>query len=261
MQAWRTANVRLIPGHPELDQVEDYVRNYEMAYTIHGLINLGVSQFDPSESDEDRGYAFWWNRGQAIRMTRRPGDLRTHMGDLLPPIPTEFPADVWIKGPGHKGQGKDRQIISGLPLFLPRGTDIQLHVEGREFRVITVYHKVVQAFERTEAPGTTTREYTWRGVSNTPRAVKELAREASRRVPGYNMYGWDIMLGTTVHDTEPKPYLLEGNSSPGVNTNTVRRIIDMMGIVYLETIQHVTLTNDTDELPEDTNQEDTPPWA
>jgi hypothetical protein len=233
LAAWRSQEVLTIPGHPDLNEVEQWVRYREDVQCIHGMINLGVSQFDPVETDEERGYAFWWNRGAAIRMTRRPSDLRIHMGDLLPPMPSAFPADAWVKGPGHKGQGKSRHLLSGLPVFMPRGADIQLHVEGQEYRVLTVNHRVVQSFER--SGDNSAREYSWRGVTNTPRIVKQAAREASKRIPGYNMYAWDIILGTTQEDPEPKAYVLEGNSSPGVNSHSTKRILDMMLRVWMDT--------------------------
>ncbi len=134
----------------------------------------------------------------------------------MPPQPTRFPAEVWIKAPGMKGKGKYRKDIDRA-LTLPTEWDWQVHVEGQEYRLITVGERVVQSYEKY---GThTERDYKWVGLQGTPPDVKELAREAARRLAGPTVVGWDLV------KSGDNVYLFEGNSCPGVNEASAKRIV------------------------------------
>ena len=132
------------------------------------------------------------------------------------------------QGTGQGGQGKTRmQTAEAITKGIPAAWDMQMHVDGQEYRVITVDDKVVQVSER--YGDNSDRRYSWLGVKRAPVPVKEIAREATRRLDGRNIIGWDIIMGEAVNST----YILEGNSCPGVNEATARRIMNHIeGITY-----------------------------
>lgn len=160
-----------------------------------------------------------WNDGENIRPLVWPGTSARLLDGLMPPKPESFPADIWIKAPGMAGRGKFRKQVD-RPMALPREWDWQAHVDGQEYRVVTVGHRVVQNLERFGRNGE--REYRWIRMSDVPERVKKLAREAARRVPGRNVIGWDIV------DTGSEAYIFEGNTCPGVSKETAARVIKEM---------------------------------
>lgn len=188
------------------------------------LLNCGLSQFTEEKWTEylldywGTGEGVWlFNPGEQIRLTRRPGDLRDLMEELLPPAPHNYPVYAWAKGPGHGGNNKTLQMWERDPQ-LPKGWDLQVHIPGDEFRLVTVNGKVVQCFERKGHNGA--REYTWRGVREAPRGSIPLVKKASEFLPRNNVIAWDIILDGD------EGYILEANTAPGVNTNTARRITE-----------------------------------
>lgn len=184
-------------------------------YNFAAWINMGMSNVKFAVPDEIR----LWNDGRVINMTRRPEDLRKTMGDLLPPTPRiQMEQTVWIKPPGRAGRNKVKLTSDGTQIQLPRGWDIQLHLDGPEYRIVTVGNRCVQQHARTGPNGA--RDYTWLRMDAVPADVKELAREGSRRLPYHNVLAWDIILD---EETE-RPYILEANSAPGVNRDTASRI-------------------------------------
>lgn len=180
------------------------------------VLNLGKSEFSVDES----GYMpkFIWNNGPNILPLLYPGFTRELLGDMMPPQPQGFPADVWIKAPGMKGKGKYKKAIDRR-LHLPREWDWQEHIVGTEYRVLTVGDRVVQSFIK--EGDATTRDYTWVGLEGTPREVKRKAREAAKLLDGSNVVGWDIVEEDSV---QRNVYIFEGNSCPGVNYATASRI-------------------------------------
>lgn len=184
------------------------------------ILNLGKSQFQPDQGADWPG--FYWNKGQDILPLLYPGYTRDLLGDLMPPRPDSYPADVWIKAPGMKGKGKYKKAITH-PLSLPSEWDWQTHIEGTEYRVLTVGRRVVQSFIKTG--GQTDREYEWVGLTDTPIEVKRLARRAAKRLPGLNVVGWDLVFPDMADESE-LPLIFEGNSCPGVNYATAQRIVE-----------------------------------
>lgn len=180
---------------------------------------------------------FVWTPPHMIQAVGHPANLRRTLPELVPPQPDEFPAQVWLKAPGQRGQGKTKIETFGR-IVLPENWDWQLHIEGTEYRAITVGHRMVQGFLR---EGTNdAREYTWTGLRDTPVAIKERARMAARAlharstmgvpgVPGHlerrdpahtGLFAWDLIL-----DEHGSAFILEANSSPGLGSATVERIV------------------------------------
>lgn len=206
-EAWKAAGVTFARRGRTTDEI--------MRFGYDHVLNLGKSTFIPTG---DYG-SMLWNSGVDIEPLLRPGATRDLFGDLMPPQPTEFPADVWIKAPGAHGRGKYKKQVTH-PLALPVQWDWQEHVVGQEYRLITVGIKLVQDFLRHGRNGD--RTYEWVRMRDVPRTMKLMAREAAARLTGSNVVAWDFILhGDT-------PMLFEGNTCPGVNSETVRRIINEM---------------------------------
>jgi len=74
------------------------------------------------------------------------------------------------------------------------------------------------------------RVYQWIGVSACPPGIKYVAREAAKQLDNeQTIVGWDII----VDEDDDRVYILEGNSCPGVNTATAKRILDAVeGVNY-----------------------------
>lgn len=186
------------------------INNYDL------ILNLG--SLTVKESD------IVINKPEVVRMLRSSKVVREGvLGGFLPP--KAVPGDkAWAKGAGHGGRGKF--IINAYdpdrdnnPLY-----DYQRHVDGQEWRVITVGHKVVQVQKRLDAGDADQkvdqgREYEWVGVEACPRGVKGAARQFAELLPGFNVIGWDIIMN------DIGIYLFEGNTSPGVNDATAGRIM------------------------------------
>lgn len=181
------------------------------------VLNLGWSQFNPGAS----GIPVW-NRGEDIHGLLWPGMTRALLDDLMPPQPTEFPADIWIKTPGRGGRGKFHKLV-GERLVLPRQWDWQLHLEGQEYRLITVGQKVVQQFLR--FGDNDDREYNWVPQEEVPGPLKALARHAASRVYGHNVIAWDMIWTSDIRTESNNMYIFEGNTCPGMSFATATRIV------------------------------------
>lgn len=198
------------------------IMQYEGKFVI---LNCGLSQFteaawkdylDYNWIGDERNFILF-NPGEQIALTRRPGDLRRLMDELLPPRPDHYPAQAWAKGPGHGGENKALQMWQKDPQ-LPKEWDLQTHIEGQEYRLVTVNGTVVQCSERHGSNGE--RAYTWRGVREAPRGSIPLVKRASEYLEKSSIIAWDIIAD------DSKCYILEANTAPGVNSHTARRITE-----------------------------------
>ena len=195
-------------------RTEEELRERASGYLA--TVNLGASHIEG---------AHWpvpiYNRAVDIQRLITPGATRRSIPHLIPPAPFDLPSEAWIKRPGRGGAGKELTTITEEMLRqLPRDWDVQQHITGKEYRVITVGPRVVQSTERTN-PGGSPRSYAWRGLADTPSVVKNTARAGALQLSGLALIGWDIMYD----DYNDEAYILEGNSCPGVNEPTVERII------------------------------------
>lgn len=191
--------------------------------SVSPIINLGNTLFflTPEQYDHfEIDSSLVWNLGPDIEAIIQPGTARRLLNDLMPPQPTEYPCEAWVKAPGWGGRGKE-QVMLQSGLDVPGGWDVQVHVEGQEYRAITVGHKVVQGYERHGPNGD--RSYTWTGVSGLPEDVKAYAKEAANMLHGNNFIAWDLIM-----DNDGAVFLFEGNSCPGVNLATAQRVLAQM---------------------------------
>ena len=215
--AWRNAGAMFA----KRERTPEQVRNLAGGRPI---INLGSSNLTLTGI---------WNEAAVIAPLLTPEASRARLGEFMPTDRWVDAGFYWLKGQGRGGANKERVLVATKAEhdeLIDRARwmsgDVQRHVDGTEYRVITVGTKVVQVNKRTDIGGD--RTYAWVGVSDTPSAVKEVAREAARRLDNEKIIiGWDV-----IHQGQ-RVYILEGNSCPGVNAATAGRILDAMeGIDY-----------------------------
>lgn len=189
------------------------------------VINLGASSF---VSDDERV----WNSGNHIHTLMTPERTRMRFAGFMPTATWVGPGFYWSKTPGYGGRGKQRLYIGRREDWIVeqreaswnRG-EVQVEVEGQEYRVITVSDKVVQSSQRFGSNGN--RRYEWVGLQGTPAHVKELARQCARTLDSMRtVVGWDIV------DTGTEAFMFEGNSCPGVNAATADRILTQVERYY-----------------------------
>ena len=184
------------------------------------IINLGSSTFSLTGSNV-------WNERAVIEPLLTPAMSRTLLGSLLPSNRYEGPNYYWLKGAGRGGANKTKVFIRNsqehAELWSRAGWtegDVQLHIDGDEYRVITVGEKVVQVMKRTGGHMASDRVYTWVGVQGCDSIVKAAARKAAMKLANSNtIIGWDVI-------DDGRAYILEGNSCPGVNVATAGRILN-----------------------------------
>ena len=184
------------------------------------LVNLGNTNLSVD------GSILIYNDIHTIRAISTPLALRRTLEDTdLIPVAT-YAGTHWHKGKGYGGDGKifherncsDRHIIA---------SDLQQHIEGNEYRVITVGDTVVQASlkHRTEQFGIPVFDYEWVGVEGVRKnGIIPHIKEVVERIPGgeRSVLGFDI-----IHDGS-RPWTIEINTSPGVNEYTARRIVNAL---------------------------------
>ena len=206
--AWKAAGVDIAERRRSVEQI------MMMPYDV--VINLGNARFNPTHTDRVI------NLGTTIKDLVTPGGTRRKYDDLIPPEPSSYPCDAWLKGPGHGGRNKSRRRLQNAGAPEPRRWDIQLHIEGQEYRIITVGKRIVQQFRRNNgALDGRLRDYRWLSRLDTPKDVRKLVHTAAARLESRTIIGWDVILPNEGDNC----FLLEGNSCPGVNEATARRIV------------------------------------
>ena len=162
-----------------------------------------------------------FNSPATIRSISTPRAIRGTLNDFLPAYTQGQPH--WHKRPGFGGIGKR---LCRDDCVVGADGDIQDHIEGTEYRVVTVGNRVVQASRkgerRTRANGRNEFDYAWVGVEGIRQTgIIPILKEAIDIVPGgaLSVFGWDIIL------SEDGPFIIECNTSPGVNDATAARIV------------------------------------
>lgn len=197
-------------------------RNTESVMSIaydRPVINLGASWFAPEGGDV-------WNHARDIAPLLTPKATRNRIGDLLPSNEWLGAGNYWVKGQGRGGRNKTVEVVRDHHAYTMlksradwNDADIQRHVDGQEYRVVTVGTKVVQGMKRYGSNAD--RTYEWVGANGTPLVLRSLVKEAVGRLPSEKVIvAWDTII------SGDDAYILEGNSSPGVNDATANRILD-----------------------------------
>lgn len=181
-----------------------------------GLINLGNLDLDLSILNVPV-----FNSANSIRSISSPLALRRTLNDFIPPSSTTGPH--WHKSGGFGGRGKAYHKEQVRECALLRG-DVQKHIEGQEYRVITVGDVVVQAHRKEQLEGVGNFDWNWCGVDGVrTNGIIPTIKDAVTSIPDwqYTVFGWDVIVAD-------RPYVIEINTSPGVNEATAKRIVDQI---------------------------------
>lgn len=189
------------------------------------ILNLGNSEYVYPSTTPGKV----WNEAHNIRPLLNPELTRSALGQYLPDNPVANDTDFWIKGPGRGGINKSRITGTEREFYQsnPPGYDDQVHIEGTEYRVVTVGDRVVQQHKRTGVENE--RVYTWLPADSLPTGLRPMVKSAAENLGGHNVIAWD-----TIVDEDGRPFILEGNTSPGLNEYTAERIRDEMERQYEE---------------------------
>ena len=164
-----------------------------------------------------------FNTRDSIRAISHPLALRRTLPDFIPPVSMDGYAH-WHKDGGWGGKNKTyhEEGDGGCRFF--KG-DRQTHIDGTEYRVLTVGDVIVQASLKELTHGVGNFIWHWCGV----RGIRDLGiiplvKEAVQNIPNWNwtMFGWDVIVDSN------RPYVIEINTSPGVNSSTAKRIIQQI---------------------------------
>ena len=217
--AWKAAGAMFA----RRDSTPERIRMLGESRTI---INLGGSNMNIEGM---------WNNAPDIAPLLTPMASRAKLDNLMPTNRWYGMGSYWLKGQGRGGANKEKVLLVHrgehndlLERAAWMNGDVQYHIEGNEYRVITVGTKVVQGMTRVDnADGE--RAYVWTGVNGLPSTVKEIARKAAMLMNHERLIvGWDV-----IEQSMDRAYILEGNSCPGVNEATANRILDAVeGVQY-----------------------------
>lgn len=213
--AWNSAGVRLVRrdrGDADIDRIVNKY-NYEAILNLGGAIN--------------RSSVPVWNPATTISRLSHTRLRGTLDGFGMPEQTIEQPH--WHKHGGFGGTGvrfhdPDNGWVDRCGLT---HGEVQAHVEGTEYRAITVGDKVVQAFRKDNLEWVNGRhqfDWNWVGVAGIrDRGIIPLLKEAVGLVEGgeRTVLGWDVIV-------DRKPYIIECNTSMGVNEATAQRIVRAM---------------------------------
>ena len=217
--AWREAGVQtLYPrriGHP--------LTFLQAGHDV--VLNLG-SRAGSVSSVQRLFDGVFFNPVEVVKATTSQPVFGHIMVDLTPEdmMETDEERTVWLKGPGRAGKNKFALGIAGQIYEVPRGFVVQKHIEGEEWRLHSVNDRIVQSHRRVGE--NVNREYIWMGVKHTPMDLREMVKEGVRRLHEWvdvdspnTVLAWDL-----IHDGD-RPYVLEANTAPGMNSATAERII------------------------------------
>ncbi len=239
------ASERNIPRHIYLKDVEANDRKLDLTEFLnkHSSVEYGITAkwfktLEDLKEAVEQSINTWVHQ----HIIQRPGDLRARLfrsSNDIYELPEHFVgrederrqlqvmlknknARVLIQGFG--GEGKRKCDTNNCSYS---GGDIQRHISGDEYRVITVGDTVVQASlkHKTEQFGIPVFDYEWIGVEGVRKnGIIPHIKEVVKRIPGgeQSVLGFDI-----IHDGS-RPWTIEINTSPGVNEYTARRIVNAL---------------------------------
>jgi len=199
----------------------EYIYAYLVRHPeIEFVLNLG----DVIEGDTVMGFPVI-NPGNVVAPLWTPGNTRRILDSVLPPQPEPGNTDWWEKSIGRAGIGKYRRSYPYPERnYGGSGIDFQVHIEGPEYRVITVGGRIVQQYQRSGPNGD--RRYQWLRRDALPDLITDVIARATRDLGTYTLVAWDTIQEDEHWASEPKAYILEGNCCPGVKTPTAARIVN-----------------------------------
>ena len=211
--AWRSNGIHIVKRSRDNDKdVRAIVQRMGAGF----VINSGSLSHDWS------GYPVpIFNTRDSIRAISHPIALRRTLNDYIPNHSVS--GSHWHKYGGFGGRGTVHHENRVAGCTNGPG-DIQQHIDGTEYRVLTVGDTIVQASlkERRNVIGSF--NWKWVGLDGIRNGgIIPLVKDAITSVPNwrFTVFGWDIIV-------DKEPYVLEINTSPGVNDASARRIIQQI---------------------------------
>ena len=216
--AWKKAGVTIVPR-----SVTNIVDKYDY---VDAIINMGnLAHID---LEDDIGIPIF-NEPDTIRAISTPKALRNIFGECDPhiiPIATHD-GPHWHKGKGYGGANKvfhedtckDEHIIA---------SDLQQHIKGTEYRVLTVGDVIVQAAQKDKNENSIHNnfDWTWVGIDGIrDSGIISHIKKAITFIPawGFSLFGWDI-----IYSNSGDVYTIEINTAPGVNKHSAQRIVNQV---------------------------------
>lgn len=257
--AWKSVGAKFFTPDRSDEYIKRIVRQSEREEEF--FINLGRVEL-AALSEGLGGLPVWNNGPDVVWPLNTPFRTRELFHDLMAPQSGESEY-IWIKEPGWGGRGKEKVRTEDANLAeIPYWED---HIEGDEYRIITVGNLRVQQFRKEGEPGAFS--YTWLRMRDLPEVAKTAVKRAAERLPRRSVIGWDVIVPRTGDDNRLQPdvgrspissspsdgeregesrirgeepedlrssgqsaesgraYLIEGNTTPGVNDATAERIV------------------------------------
>lgn len=210
VDAWKENGGVVLKRHRNIAFIQDYLDRHP---DTEFVLNLGSAVSATINPDIPV-----INHNRVVSPLWDPGSTRERFDSVLPPRPPIGHTDWWSKSVGRAGRGKQR--IS-FPYAgddgLGSDRDVQVHIDGQEYRIVTVGERIVQQFARFGPNGD--RRYSWLPREEIPNEITDVVARATRELGSYTLIAWDTILGAD------GAYVLEGNCCPGVKTYTATRIV------------------------------------
>jgi hypothetical protein len=198
-----------------------YYENFDV------ILNLGKPTALPGND------TIVYNGGNTCYYLNNLVKAKNIFGDLMPGMPLDG-EPAWLKAAGYGGEGKTfvEKWVGPVPAL---GCVVQSHVEGTEYRVVTVGDKVVQVTKKVPVENGVVGDFVWEWIGVTaaakiigliPAAKESVKRLSDALGSDRIVVGWDIIRS----NSSPTCYLIEGNSAPGTNSATAKRIVDAIRV-------------------------------
>jgi len=210
-EAWRSIGVTFT--RTDRRNLNTFIQNWPE------IINLGYR-------GERLDHPNLWNPAELVSILSSKIRTREILGELLPPQNNQ--TAHWIKGRGHSGKQAHYHPGPCTLACPPKDHDTQIHLEGPEYRILTVGTSIIQAHNKVwKNPinvQNTFPTYSWVGTKACPKGTIPLCKLAISILSNILhtdtfIIGWDIKM-----DKRNRPYIIEGNSCPGINNATAHRI-------------------------------------
>lgn len=212
VDAWKSQGAIVFKRHRPAAFIEQYLQRHS---EVEFILNLGSALSADSLFEKPV-----INPNHTVEALWTPGDTRRAFDAVLPPFPIPGDAPWWQKQPGRGGRNKVKWDTPFGEHITPwRGSgDMQKHIEGDEYRVITVGGRIVQQARRLGPNGD--RIYRWLPREELPNTVTDVVARATRNMGTYTLVAWDTV------DAGNAGFVFEGNCCPGVKEPTATRIVN-----------------------------------
>lgn len=213
VDAWKSQGALVFKRHRSKEWIEDYVGFHP---EVEFVLNLGSALSQDQLHDKPV-----INANHTVEALWYPGTTRMSFDAVLPPEPIPGDRNWWHKSIGRAGRGKVHYEDVPFPGYTRNGNhtvDFQRHIEGQEYRIITVGGRIIQQMARHGANGE--RRYEWISRDSIPNTITDVVARATRNMGTYTLVAWDTV------DAGNAGFVFEGNCCPGVKEPTATRIVN-----------------------------------